>query len=533
MKFTIILLSFLSLLIGCTRPRQSGGDTLAYCSDGSPSIFNPQLISDGVSNNATVDIYNRLLEFEYGGSTVIPSLAESWTISDDQHKYTFKLRKGVSFHTTEYFTPTRNLNADDVLFSVNRQLDKNHPYHQTSGGTYIFFNAMGMEKIVKSVRKIDDYTVEFTLSAPNAPFLANMAMNFMAILSKEYADKLLAEKKQEHIDQFPVGTGPFVFDSYTKDTLIRYHAHPSYWEEGLPKVKSLIVSITPDASVRYQKLKAGECHLIIEPPLSDIQAMENDENIKVMSQAAFNVGYLAINTAKKPFDNPLVRKAINHALNKRSYIEAVYLGRAVMAKNPLPPTIWSYDDTIVDYPYDVNKAKALLAEAGLSNGFETTLWAQPVTRPYNPDGRKLAEMMQADLAQVGIRARIVSYDWPTYLNRSRNFEHELLQMGWTGDNGDPDNFLNYLLGCNSIGSGENNAHWCHQEFNRRVIEAARVSNMDERTRLYKEAQKIFKEEAPWVPIAHSLIYRAMSARVNNYKVHQVGASERLKTVELK
>ena len=530
-----LLTTSLIFQMGCTRPRDPGNQTFVYCSEGSPSSFNPQLATDGVTFVNTGAIFNTLVEFEYGGTAIVPSLAESWSVSSEggQSKHIFKLRRGVSFHTTEHFKPTRTFNADDVLFSINRQLDKNHPYYKTSGGTYVYFNAMDMGNIIKSVRKLDDYTVEFTLSTPNAPFLANMAMNFMSIHSKEYADKLLTEKKQENIDQLPVGTGPFVFKSYIKDTTVRYDAHPSYWEEGLPKIKNLVISIAPDANVRYQKLKAGECHLTVDPPLADLQAMESDNSIKLVSQEGFNVGYLAINTAKKPFDNPLVRKAINHALNKKSYIEAVYLGHAVVAKNPLPPTIWSYDDTITDYPYSVDRAKALLAQAGLADGFKTTLWALPISRYYNPDGRKMAEMMQADLAKVGIQATIASYDWATYLNKIRQHEHDLAQAGWFGDNGDPDNFLNYLLSCASIEGGGNFAHWCNRDFNRRVVEASRISDIDERTKLYKEAQKIFNEEAPWVPIAHSIVYRAMTTRVEDYKMQPVGTPDIFKYVTLK
>src|SRR5690606_5004101 len=210
---------------------------------------------------------------------------------------------------------------------------KDHPYHNVSGAHYDYFNGMDMGTIIKDVKKVDDYTVVFELTRPEAPFLANLAMSFMSVLSKEYADKLAAESKQENIDNSPVGTGPFIFLRYIKDTQVRYKANDQHWGGG-PKVKQLVFSITPDASVRFQKLKTGECHLIIEPSPADLAAMKTNKDLKVLSGASLNVGYLAMNTQKKPFDNVLVRQAINHALNKQSYIEAIYMGNAEVAKNP-------------------------------------------------------------------------------------------------------------------------------------------------------------------------------------------------------
>ena len=506
--------------------------TFVYCAEASPSIFNPQLATDGTTNNATATMYNKLVDFKYAETTIVPDLAESWTVSKDQMTYTFKIRQGVHFHTTSYFTPTRTLNADDILFSINRQRLDSHPYHKIGGGTYQYFQDMDMGKIIKDLKKIDDYTIKFTLSKPEAPFLANLAMPFMSILSKEYADQLEKQNKKDNIDQFPVGTGPFVFRRYVKDTMIRYRSHGKYWERGLPKVENLVIAITPDANVRYQKLKVGECHLIYSPAPADIQAMNKDKNITVMSTPGLNVGYLAMNTQKKPFDNILVRQAVNHALNKASYIQAIYLGNAVEAHNPLPPMMWSYDKTTVPYNYNVAKAKELLKEAGFPNGFEAEMWTLPVSRPYNPNGKKMGEMMQADLAKVGIKIKLITFDWPTYLQKSRQGEHQFIQLGWTGDNGDPDNFLNILLGCTSIEAGSNVARWCDKPFNDLVVKAKGTTNTQERIRLYQQAQKIFKTAAPWAPLVHSVVYRAMSTKVKGYKITQVGADVVLKYVEL-
>ena len=353
----------------------------------------------------------------------------------------------------------------------------------------------------------------------------------MSILSKEYADKLQKEGRARDIDTRPVGTGPFVFKKYVKDTLIRYNRNDRYW--GSPaKVQKLVFSITPDPNVRYQKLKAGECHLIIEPAPADLKSMQADGRLKVLQGPGLNVGYLAINTAKKPFDNVLVRRAINHALNKKSYIQAIYLGHAIPAFNPFPPTVWSYNREIQDYDYNPTKAKKLLAQAGFPKGFETEIWTLPVTRPYNPNGKKMGEMMQADLAKVGIRAKLVTFDWPTYIKKTRSGEQQLMQLGWTGGNGDPDNFLNILLSCSSVKIGSNVSRWCDQNFDKLILQAKESNDKKERIKLYQEAQKIFKKEAPWVPIAHSIIFRAMAKNVQNYKIDPFGG-DIFNSVELK
>lgn len=531
MKKMAILFALLALTVGCQK-EGTKKKTFVYCSEGSPTAFNPQITTDGTSNNASAHtIYNRLVEFEYGSTKVVPALAESWSISDDKLNYTFNLKKGVKFHTTKYFTPTREMNADDVIFSFDRMRVETNPYFKVGGGTYEYFSGMDMGNLIKDIIKVDNHTVKIILNKPEAPFLANMAMSFMSILSKEYSEKLIKENSKDKIDNFPVGTGPFVFKSYLKDNIIKYNAFKDHFQ-GAPKVDRLAFAITPDASVRYQKLKTGECHLIIEPSPADLNSMRENKDITLLDGAGLNVGYLAMNIQKKPFDNLKVRQAINHALNKSSYIDAIYLGHAKAAKNPLPPTIWSYNKGVTDYDYNIEKAKALLKEAGFANGFETEIWTLPVTRPYNPNGKKMGEMMQADLAKVGIKVKLISYEWPTYLKKSSAGEHAMVQLGWTGDNGDPDNFLYTLLGCSAVTAGSNYARWCNKDFEDLVVKAKRVTNLTERTSLYEKAQTIFKEQAPWVPIAHSIIFRAMSKNVSGYKIDPLGG-DIFKTVELK
>ena len=495
--------------------------TLVYCSEGSPEGFNPAFYTSGTTFDASSrPIYNRLIEFERGTTKVIPGLAESWTVAPDGKTYTFKLRRGVKWHTARGYAPTKDFTADDVIFTVDRQRLESHPFHKVSGGRYAYFNSKGFGKLIKSIDKIDDYTVKFELAEPSAPFVASLGMDFMSIFSAEYADRMMKAGTPEKVDLEPIGTGPFMFVTYQKDAVIRYRAHPAYYE-GKAKIDDLIYSITTDPSVRWAKLRAGECHVMPYPNPADLDAMRKDPNVTVQEQAGLNIGYLAFNVEKKPFDNKKVRQAVAHAINKKAIVDAVFQGGAMAATNPIPPTIWSYDETIKDNAYDPELSKRLLAEAGFPNGFETDLWSLPVSRPYNPNGRRTAELMQADLDKVGIKAKIVTYEWAEYLKRSLEGDHMMLSLGWTGDNGDPDNFLAEQLSCQSVGSN-NRARWCHKPFDDLVLEAKRVADQGQRTVLYKKAQAVFKEEAPWVTVAHSTVYKPVRKEVIDFKIHPFG-----------
>ena len=497
--------------------------TLVYCSEGSPEGFDPALYTAGTTFNASSrPIYSRLVEFERGTTNIIPGLAESYEVSADGLEYTFKLRQGVKFQTTDFFTPTRDFNADDVVFTFERQLKKDHPWHQyTAGAAWEYFNSMSMPDLVKEIAKVDDYTVKFVLARPEAPMIANLAMDFASIMSKEYADKLQADGKMDQLNQQPLGTGPFQFVAYQKDAVIRFKAHPEFWN-GKQPIDDLVFAITTDASVRQQKLKAGECHVAPYPNPADIEALKADANLVMMEQEGLNVGYLAYNAKQAPFDNVNVRKALNMAINKEAILEAVYQGAGVVAKNPIPPTMWSYNEEVKDDPYDPEAAKKMLDEAGVKD-LSLKIWAMPVQRPYNPNARRMAEMMQADFEKVGVKVEIVSFEWGEYLERSKAEDRDgAVLLGWTGDNGDPDNFLAVLLGCDAVGNA-NRAQWCNEEFEGLIQKAKSLSNQEERAELYRQAQEVFKREAPWATIAHSVVFMPMSKKVKDYKMDPLGS----------
>jgi len=517
----ILATSLLAAAVSVAGQAQAA-KTLVFCSEGSPESFNAALSTAGTTMDASSRaVYNRLVEFTIGTTDIEPALAESWTVSDDGLEYTFNLRKGVKFHSTKYFTPTRDFNADDVIFTFERQRLKDHPYHTVNGGTYEYFNGMDMGNLIKEIVKVDDYTVKFVLNRVEAPFIANMAMDFASITSAEYGDQLAKAGKKEEYDHKPVGTGPFQYVNYKKDAVIRYAANGDYFRGKAP-IDKLIFSITPDSTVRYQKMKAGECHVTLNPNPNDIAGMQADENINLMQQEGLNGGYLGYNTQKPPFDKPEVRKALNMAMNKDAIIESVFGGVAKVAKNPIPPTIWSYDDSTVDDKYDPEAAKKMLEEAGVT-GLKTNIWAMPVQRPYSPNARRMAELIQAGWEKVGGDAEIVSLELGEYLKRSKAGEHDTVLLGWTGDNGDPDNFLAVLLGCSGVG-GSNRAQWCDDEFEALIQKAKTTTDVAERTELYKQAQAVFKKKAPWATIAHSIVSQPVRIEVKNWKIDPLGGN---------
>lgn len=518
MRKNAVIQALLAAGLIASTPLASAASNLVFCSEGSPAGFDPGLYTTGTDFDAAAEtVFNRLTQFERGGTAVIPGLAEKWDIAADGLSYTFHLRPNVKFHTTEYFTPSRTFNADDVLFTFQRMLDKEHPFRKAYPTEFPYFTDMGMDANIAKLEKLDEMTVRFTLNEVDAAFIQNLAMSFASIQSAEYADQLLKAGKAADINQKPVGTGPFVFKRYQKDAQIRFTGNKDYWVPGDVKVDNLIFAINTDASVRMQKLKAGECHITLNPRPADLESLKKDPNIRMPEQAGFNDGYIAYNVTHKPLDQLQVRQALDMAVNKQAIIDAVYQSAGQLAVNGMPPTQWSYNASIKDPAYDPGKAKELLKAAGVKEGTEITLWAMPVQRPYNPNAKLMAEMLQSDWAKVGIKAKIVTYEWGEYLKRSKAGEHDAMLIGWSGDNGDPDNWLGTLYGCDAV-DGNNFSKWCNADYDKLVKAAKRVTDTAERTELYMQAQVILKREVPITPIAHSTVYQPMSKKVKDFKI---------------
>ncbi|QTP33754.1 Periplasmic dipeptide transport protein [Burkholderia glumae] len=498
--------------------------TLVFCSEGSPAGFDPGQHTTSTDFDAsTYTVYNELVQFRNGTLDLEPGLATGWESSADQRVYTFHLRRGVKFQTTPWFHPTREFNADDVLFTFNRMLDPQLSFRRAYPTSFPYFSDLGFDRNIMRIEKLDGNTVRFHLRTPDVIFARNLAMSFASILSAEYAAQLSARHREADINQLPVGTGPFVFRSYQKDSLIRYDANPDYWRPQYVRLAHLVFAITPDPGVRIQKLASGECQVSVFPRPADLEAVKRNPALKLVSGVGFNVGFLAYNTQHAPLDRVEVRRALDMAIDKPAIIEAVFGGNARVATNPMPPAQWSYNPALKDAPHDPAAARALLAKAGLASGFDLTLWAMPVQRPYNPNARLMAQMIQQDWAKIGVRARIVSYEWGEYNRRAKqNGEHDALLYGWSGDNGDPDNWLGALLGCAAVHGG-NVSKWCDPAFDALITKARAEPDLKARTARYEQAQVIFKQQVPFTPIAHSIVSLPASKRVEGLVFSPLGS----------
>jgi len=287
------------------------------------------------------------------------------------------------------------------------------------------------------------------------------------------------------------------------------------------KIDNLVFSINTDPSVRIQKLRRNECQVTLHPRPADLPALTADRKLQVLQQPGFNLGYIAYNTQHPPFDRLEVRQAMDMAVNKQAILQAVYQDSGQLAVNAMPPTQWSYDNSLKDAPFDPEKARQLLKQAGVKEGTEVTLWAMPVRRPYNPNAKLMAEMLQADWNKLGFKVRIVSYEWGEYLKRMKSGEHDIALIGWTGDNGDPDNWLGTLYNCDAIGSN-NYSLWCDAQYDSLVKQAKQVTDPAQRSALYQQAQQRLKQQVPITPVAHSTVNQPLSTRVQGFKVSPFG-----------
>ena len=487
---------------------------LVFGRGGDSVSLDPAIVTDGESFKVTQNLFETLLNFGEIDTTINPGLAKEWTVSDDGLTYTFQLQEGVKFHDGTDF------NAEAVIKNINR-------WKAGTEEDFYYFNSMFKaegEDIIKDVTAEGDYTVIFTLSRTQAPFLKNLAMSPFGI-----ASPTAFEAAGEAFGDNPVGTGPFKFVEWKRNYSITIEKNPDYWQAGLPKLDKVIFRSMPDNSARLNALTTGEIDLADGINPSDGAAIEGNSALQLIERPSMNIGYLGLTNTRAPFDNKLVRQAVNYAINKQAIVDAFFEGRAQVAANPMPPSISGYNDAIQPYPYDPEKAKALLAEAGY-DGKEIELWAMPVPRPYMPDGAKVAEVIQKNLEDVGIPSKIVTFEWATYLDKAKDGEADAFMLGWTGDNGDADNFIYTLLDKDNIGSN-NYAYYSNDEVHDLLIKAQSETDENVRNDLYKKAQEIIHDDAPWVPLAHSTPLLAAKVGVKGFVPHPTG-SDKLDNVSI-
>ncbi|MFC5589770.1 ABC transporter substrate-binding protein [Sporosarcina soli] len=487
------------------------GGTLVYARGADSVGLDPINITDGESIRVTHAIFETLFEYDEN-LELQPKLAESYEIADDELTWTIHLKKGIQFHDGTDF------NADAVVFNFERWMDTENPYHIGDFPYYPFLYG-GFKgdpnHLIEYVKAVDESTVEIKLKEKTAPFISYLAIPMFGMASPE-AVKTYNENFYEH----PVGTGPFEFESWAKNEKVVLKANENYYVEGQPYLDKLIFTVIPDNSARLNVLLAGEADIIDGMNPDDANTVEANNDLQLIKRPSFNNGFMVFNTQKEPFDNVKVRQAINMAIDKKGLVDAFYNGYADVAKNPMPPSLWGYNDEIVDYPFDPEAAKKLLAEAGYPDGFKTEIWTMSNPRPYMPQPMKSAEVIQANLAAIGIEAEIKSFEWATYLEKTGNGEHSMAMFGWTGVMADPDNFLYpNLSSTNTEKPASNRAFYVNEEFTS-LLQRARVTfEQEDRIELYKKAQEIFHEDAPWVNIAHTTPPIGLASYVEGFVAH--------------
>ncbi|MFG6430947.1 ABC transporter substrate-binding protein [Roseateles sp. LYH14W] len=514
---TLLLSASLALLTPLAA--QAQGKPLIYCADASPEGFDPGLWDSASTNIVSAQMFDGLLGFKRPTTELTPKLATSYEISPDAKTFTFKLRSGVKFHSTPWFKPSRDFNADDVVFTFSRFVDPNHPFNKAFPAVFVYPQNLGLSKLIAGIDKVDAQTVRFRLHQPNVTFIANFAFGWAGIHSAEYAAQLLKAGKASQINVHPVGTGPFLFKSYAKDDVLRMTANPDYWG-GKQPTTNLVFSISREPNVRVQKIAAGECHVTAAVRDVDIAGLTGNANVSIEKIQALNISYLGFNLKKAPTDKREVREALDIAIDRDAIFKALFpRGDAMQAVSAFPPAIPGYNKKLKN-EFDPAKAKALLAKAGFPNGFEIDLWALPVQRPTNPNGQLMAQLIQQDWAKIGVKASIKTFEWGEYLKRANNGEHNVYMSGWSGETGDADDFLTPNLSCAANKSG---IKFCNAEFEKLIDEARATPDQKKRIALYEKAQEIFKRERPWITMAHSTVYIPVRKDVVGFKMAPNGS----------
>lgn len=484
--------------------RQSG---FVYCVNGQVNTFNPQKAGGGLTvDTLAAQLYDRLLDVDPYTYRLVSELAESWEVLDNGATYRFHLRRNVQFQTTAWFTPTRRLNADDVVFSFQRIFDRDNPWHSVNGTSYPYFDSLQFADSVKSVRKIGEYSVEFRLAQPDASFLWHLATHYASVMSAEYADKLTKADRQEMMDREPVGTGPFKLGEYRAGQYIRLLRHDKFWR-GQPLMPQVVIDLGSGGTGRLSKLLTGECDVLAWPAASQLSILRDDPRLRLTLRPGMNIAYLAFNTNKAPLNNPQVRHALALAINNQRLMQSIYYGTAETAASILPRASWAYDDDSKISGYDPAKAKAQLDALGVQN-LTLQLWVPTTSQAWNPSPLKTAELIQSDLAHVGVTVVIVPVEGRFQEARLMDMNHDLTLAGWATDSNDPDSFFRPLLSCAAIRSQSNVAHWCNREFDAVLQKALSSQQLASRIDAYDEAQRMLAQALPVLPLASSLRLQA-------------------------
>ncbi|WP_084863606.1 ABC transporter substrate-binding protein [Salibaculum halophilum] len=481
---------------------QTPEDVLIVGQIAEPKALDPAAVTAVNDFRILMNVFDGLVRYKDGTLEVEPALATDWTISDDGTVYTFNLREGVTFHDGTPF------NAEAVVFNFERMLNEDHPYHDTGPFPLAFFFSA-----VESVEALDDTTVEFTLNAPYAPFLSNLAYPTGLIVSPASV-----EDHGEEVGRNPVGTGPFTFVEWRSNEAVVVEGNPDYWD-GAPGLEAVVFRPITDANTRTAEMLAGGIDLMVEVPPVALSEFEGD-GFTVHEQAGPHVWFLILNAKEGPFVDKRVRQAANYAVNKEAIVNDVLEGTAEVAAGPTPPAFaWAHNPDLEPYPYDPDRARELLDEAGVEDAELTFYVTEGGSGMLDPVAMGTA--IQADLEAVGFDVTIETYEWNTFLgevNPGLEGKADMAEMAWMTNDPDTLPFLTLRSEALPDQGGFNSGYYSNPEVDE-LLEAARVeTDQEERARLYREMQEIVQEDAPWVFVANWKQNAVTNDRVDGFSL---------------
>jgi len=519
MRFLLIFFS-LFLLTSCYQTESVLTDSLIYCPDKAPVTLNPQISNDIATLDATThQLFNRLVKIDPVTQRFVGDIATHWQINDDKTSYTFFLRDDINFHSTDYFTPTRQLNADDVVFSFMRMISEKHPYHSVNADSASYLYHHPFSNVVRDVVKVDEHTIRFALNKPDATLLANLAAHYAVIHSQEYALQLLQEGKPEKIDFYPIGTGYYQFktNNDNNNRILRFQAHTHPWETPV-NINNLILDITPNSTKRYAKLLSGECDVISTPASSQIKQISKNKNVTLSSFPTGNVSYIAFNSKETPFNNVAIRHALSSAINLESILHAVFFDTAVTAQTLLPEQSWAYNPRTHRHFYDPIKS---LKELTLNQfNFDRTLriLAPQKSSIFNPNFFKTAELIQANWASIGVKSEIVLLNDLALQSALLEGSYDIYLTGKSPYIKDPDNLFRPLLSCDADQLDGNTSQWCDGKVQGLLDDTLLEVNFIQRIKNYYQLQELIQAQRIYLPIAHLLRFDVFNKNISGVEV---------------
>jgi len=523
-------------------PEELTDNGLIYCTHASGFSFNPQTSDAGTSMNVvTEQIYNKLFEIS---NTAIPTpiLAQSYSISPDGKIITIYLRKGIKFHHTDWFKPTRDFNADDVVFSLNRVLGyetylptleqsavdyKNPQYRifheQAKKVRFPYFESIKLNQKIESVKALNPHTVQITLFKPDASILSHLASQYAIIFSQEYAVQLNADDNLVQLDLLPVGTGPYKVKNYFRNQYVRLEKNEDYWKKDA-KIKNIIIDLSTDRTGRLVKFFNGECQIASYPEVSQLGLLkENDKRYYVKSAEGMNLAYLAFNFQNAVIQDEQVRRAIAQAINRQRIIKTIYHNTATVANNIIPNISWASSINTPDFAYDFNpsEAKKVLQDKRL----HLNMWVLNEEQVYNPAPLKTAELIKEDLNNVGVNITIRSVTRTFLIDQlnKKSENYDMILTGWLAGNLDPDSFMRPILSCNAASEMTNLSNWCDEDFDQLMDKALDSPNLWERAHVYNQAQELILSKLPIVPLANMKRVLVVNSRVRHIEMNPFGS----------